>query len=184
MTLVCVRHGESLGNVENRLSGQIDYPLSTLGTEQAHQIGQELTGQFDAIFSSPLIRATQTATLISPKYKTLPEMIERSGGSYEGMTFGELKKLLPPRKYKLWQRDWYSAPLHGESYQDVHDRVVPAFKKHILPLIQKGSRVALVGHSVVMKVLLGHLRGMTEKAIMDMPIENAVPYVFRGPFGK
>ncbi len=180
--LILVRHGESIGNEENRFTGQADYPLSETGTLQAHKLAHEIRGQFDYVFSSPLLRASQTASLISPKSIIVPGMIERSGGDYEGKTYPELKKLLAPRKYKLWQRDWHAAPLHGESYQDVQDRVVPAFRKSILPYIQKGSRVCLVSHEVVTKVLLGHFLGLSEKATMELSIEHALPYVFRGPF--
>ena len=180
--LTCIRHAESIGNAENHLSGQIDYPLSDIGSYQARDLGNELRGQFDLILSSPLLRATQTARAIGDNIVIIPEMIERSGGYYEGKTYTELKKLLPPRKYKLWQRDWYAAPLKGESFENVHARVIPAYQNRIRPLLKSGKRICLVSHSVVMKVLFGYLKNMSEEDIMKLDIQNALPYVFRGPF--
>lgn len=179
--LTLIRHAQSVGNEENRFSGRIDYPLTELGLKQAEEMCVHLVGQFDLIISSPLSRALHTASFLGVP-KIIPELIERSGGEYEGKTFPELKKTLSPRKYKLWLREWYAAPPFGESYQDVKDRIWPIYDEQIKPLLISGRRICVVSHACVMKVLLGHLQGLDEPEIMNMHIANATPYVFRGPF--
>ena len=64
--LVLVRHGETEANKAGILQGHCDFPLTTLGIEQAKRVGEALTGiSFTKVFSSDLKRAFDTACLIS-----------------------------------------------------------------------------------------------------------------------
>jgi 2,3-bisphosphoglycerate-dependent phosphoglycerate mutase len=62
-----LRHGESVGNVENRHQGHADFPLTEKGRAQAHTLAERWQAEgviFDQVFSSPLLRARQTAEIV------------------------------------------------------------------------------------------------------------------------
>lgn len=66
MRIYLVRHGETDWNIDRRYQGIEDIPLNNTGVEQARLCAKALsTMQFDAIYSSPLTRAYDTATLIA-----------------------------------------------------------------------------------------------------------------------
>jgi len=66
MWLYCVRHGESAYNAEGRIQGQLDVPLSEFGRRQGAAIAAALAAlSADAIYSSPLLRAQQTAEIVA-----------------------------------------------------------------------------------------------------------------------
>lgn len=90
-----VRHGQTDWNLEGRLQGQLDVPLNEAGLEQANQLAATLAGKkFSALFSSDLMRARQTAEIIS-MVVGLPIHFDRrlreiSQGQFEGMLFSEV----------------------------------------------------------------------------------------------
>ena len=66
MRLIVVRHGETLYNIQNRITGQSDVPLSPLGERQAELVGAYLAHEkIDLIVSSDLQRARVTAQAIA-----------------------------------------------------------------------------------------------------------------------
>ena len=86
-----VRHGQTLQNRAGLLQGRSDFPLNEMGREQARRVGaffREQGVRFDAVYTSPLRRAVQTAALIAGE--TVPlrvdeRLIEMDYGPYEGM---------------------------------------------------------------------------------------------------
>ena len=63
--LILIRHGETDWNVAGRYQGQADPTLNNRGLEQAHQLARELrSSPLDVIYTSPLLRAVQTAKII------------------------------------------------------------------------------------------------------------------------
>jgi 2,3-bisphosphoglycerate-dependent phosphoglycerate mutase len=88
-----LRHGKSTGNMEGRLQGQSEYPLSDLGAQQAQQLAaywQDQNQTFHQVISSPLERAFQTAkilaTALDVPIETDPIWMERYFGTWEGLT--------------------------------------------------------------------------------------------------
>ena len=81
-----VRHGQTDWNLEGRYAGRIDVPLNDKGIEQANIIKEELSNiEFDKVFSSPLIRAYETAQIIcNNKIIKDDRIIERCNGDLEG----------------------------------------------------------------------------------------------------
>ena len=66
MIVYCIRHGESTYNAEGRIQGQSDVPLSQLGLRQSEAVAAALAGlPVEAIYSSPLERASQTAARVA-----------------------------------------------------------------------------------------------------------------------
>ncbi|MCR5832953.1 MAG: histidine phosphatase family protein [Candidatus Saccharibacteria bacterium] len=89
MKIILVRHGETDWNLESRLMGQTDIPLNKHGIEQAHTLKDSLAGvEFDCCFSSPLLRAKETADIIREDRNCDVVcddlLMERFGGKFEG----------------------------------------------------------------------------------------------------
>jgi broad specificity phosphatase PhoE len=105
--ITLLRHGESVGNVEARWQGQSDYPLTETGRAQANALAErwKLDGmKFDLIVTSPLIRAKETAEIVSSALNVNVEpdslWLERDNGEYSGLTANEVRnKFIQPGFY-------------------------------------------------------------------------------------
>jgi broad specificity phosphatase PhoE len=97
MKLVLVRHGESVGNFENRLQGQEDFELTELGRRQAaltadrlHELGAS------ALYTSHLMRAHETARTIGRRLGVEPVIVEDVSeyhfGEMSGQTYAEIRE--------------------------------------------------------------------------------------------
>jgi broad specificity phosphatase PhoE len=97
MRLILIRHGESVGNFENRLQGQHDYDLTELGRRQA-QLTAERLAQLGttALYSSHLLRAHATALTIGERLRLNPVVIEDVAeyhfGDMSGQTYAEIRE--------------------------------------------------------------------------------------------
>lgn len=165
----------------------MNVPLSELGIEQAKEVAHTLDAyKFDKVFTSDSERCQDTlwhaigAQHPRDTWVYVEELRERSGGDLEGLTYQEIRKLFPPKKYKLWQRDYFEPPPHGESMKDVEDRAIPYCREYIFPLVNEGKNVIVCSHAITLKVIIGYIKGMGEEAIPALDIENAVPYILYG----
>lgn len=123
--LLVVRHGQSEWNADGRWQGQEDPPLTDLGRSQAARAARAV-GAIDAIFASPLDRAATTAAIISEELGigpviTLPGLMERNAGVWQGLTRAEIEEDFPGylaegRRPPGWEPD-----------DQVQDRVLGAF---------------------------------------------------------
>jgi broad specificity phosphatase PhoE len=94
--LILVRHGESVGNFENRLQGHTDYDLTPKGLAQASQTAARLHELgVSAVYTSPLLRAANTAVAIAGLLGCtpieLPGVREYDFGELAGSTYQELR---------------------------------------------------------------------------------------------
>jgi broad specificity phosphatase PhoE len=116
--ILLVRHGQSEWNADGRWQGQADIALSTLGRRQAHVATQKL-GTFDVIAASTLMRAAETAYIISTELGIgpivpVPDLIERSAGEWSGLTRDDIERDWPgyleadrrPPSYELDEELW------------------------------------------------------------------------------
>ncbi|MBR3004986.1 MAG: histidine phosphatase family protein, partial [Lachnospiraceae bacterium] len=90
-----IRHGQTEMNNVKALQGRSDHPLNETGVKQAEDTAELLADQgikFDYVFSSPLIRAVQTAKLISPENEPVVDerLIEMDYGKYEGLELSNM----------------------------------------------------------------------------------------------
>ena len=123
-----VRHGQSMGNLNRRFLGHTDLDLSPLGYQQAAALKKYLDDiTFDAIYSSPLLRAYHTIEGLAKERKqgvvTSQELMEIYAGAWENLTFSDLEAKYP-LQYSCFRRDiGMSRPEEGESTLEVGKRV-------------------------------------------------------------
>ncbi len=97
--LLLIRHGQSEWNEQRRWQGQADPALTDLGRAQAAQAAHSI-GNIDAIFTSPLQRAAETATILARALAVdsvieLTDLQERCAGEWEGLTREEIERDFP-----------------------------------------------------------------------------------------
>ena len=101
MKLGFIRHGQTDWNAQGRLQGSSDIPLNATGRRQACDAAAVLgTGNWDAVVSSPLSRARETARIIAEELgielgRSYPELVERDYSLAEGMTDAQWESLWP-----------------------------------------------------------------------------------------
>jgi probable phosphoglycerate mutase len=98
--LYLTRHGQTTWNVEHRVQGHLNSPLTDLGLEQASRLGYALSDvHFDAIYSSPSPRALRTAEIIrgTRPSRIIPHdsLREMHMGDWEGLRFDEIESTYP-----------------------------------------------------------------------------------------
>ena len=129
--IIAVRHGETAWNVETRMQGQLDIPLNEKGRWQAARVAAALAEEaLDAIYSSDLLRASQTADALSHA-QALPLVVdrglrERCFGVFEGLTFTEVEARWPEDSRRWRRREPDFAPEGAESLRQFSARCVGA----------------------------------------------------------
>ena len=174
--ILAIRHGETAWNVDTRIQGQLDIPLNETGQWQAQRLAQALAqgDPIDAIYSSDLLRAFETARAIAnatgATLQAHSGLRERGFGHFEGQIYGELETLFP-KDAELWrQRDPHWAPSGGESLTQVHERV--SHTLHALASQHPGEQIVLVAHGGVMDQLYRLATGQTLQAPRTWGLTN------------
>ncbi|MEN6409338.1 MAG: alpha-ribazole phosphatase [Anaerolineaceae bacterium] len=128
LTLLLVRHGQTVWNRMQRFQGQSDVPLDETGMSQIEKVASRLAHEtLDVVYTSDLSRAQATARAIAG-YHTCPVIIdprlrELSFGEWEGLTYAEIASRFPER-LTVWERDPFrNAPPGGETVAQLADRV-------------------------------------------------------------
>ena len=154
--IIAIRHGETEWNVDTRIQGHLDIPLSATGRWQAKRLAEALRDQpIQAIYASDLARAWETARYVARTHTitvTKEEGLrERHFGEFEGKTFAEIESALPEQSLRWRKRDPHFAPAGGETLVVLRSRVLEAAAR--LAALHPGEQIALVGHGGVMDVL-------------------------------
>lgn len=165
MHLLVIRHAESEANVEQRMQGLYDSPLSGRGREQAAVLGRWLRGRglrWDAAYTSPLARATETARILEahtggPAAEPLADLHEVDNGSLQGLDRNEILARHPGFFERAVDQLGDFAAFGGESYDDVQRRVERIVEVLAGRHRASGERVLLVGHGGINFQLIKHL---------------------------
>jgi broad specificity phosphatase PhoE len=159
-TLYLIRHGETDWNMEGRWQGHADVPLNEIGRRQAQLLAQHLAAEgvhFDAIYSSDLARAYQTAWEIGAAVRVavqlLPSLREIDLGTWSGLTYQEIRERYPIECKLLEQGQ--DIPRGGaESMAAMQQRVVEAVDA--IAGHHRGETLALVTHGGCIRAMLAH----------------------------
>ncbi|MDR1934730.1 MAG: histidine phosphatase family protein [Candidatus Accumulibacter sp.] len=168
-----IRHGETAWNAELRIQGHRDMPLNETGLAQAEALARRLAGQrFDAIHSSDLLRARQTALPLA-RAQGLPIQLEaalreRNFGCCEGMTREEIP---PAVAETLAARRFDDVIPDGESLRQHFDRVSACLSR--LARQYAGRIIAVVTHGGSLDLVYRHVHGVPMERPRDFPLPNA-----------
>jgi 2,3-bisphosphoglycerate-dependent phosphoglycerate mutase len=154
--ILLIRHAETDWNREARLQGHTDIPLNAVGLGQAARLGEALRGEpLDAVFSSPLQRAWQTASAVAAAtgapLTAEPGLQERGFGVFEGLNTAELEARFPAELLRWRAREPAFAAPGGETLQDFYGRCVAAAERCVAA--HAGGSIALVAHGGVLDSL-------------------------------
>lgn len=175
-TFYIVRHGETVLNVQKRVQGHLDSPLTPLGLKQVKKLAQKLKKiRFDAIFSSDLLRAKKTAQIIALEHKlavaTTKALRERKMGKLDGRPWELLDKYY--KKFEdLDNQTRFKTPLRYdvESDEAIIGRVITFLRE--IAISQPGKTILIATHGGLMKTLLIHLGFGTYDNFYGSFIEN------------
>ncbi len=148
-----IRHGQTQLNQQNVLQGRSDYPLNETGIQQAMNAAELLRGvSFRTVFSSPLIRAVETAECIAPNcvIRTDIRLIEMDYGPYEGMG---LSALTP--EVVLFFQDFVHNPAPDGMEQLEH--IVKRTGQFLEEKCRTEDNILLSTHAIAMKGILEYL---------------------------
>jgi probable phosphoglycerate mutase len=157
--LFLVRHAEALANPELRYLGSRDDPLTEYGRWQAVQLAHAFAPlPLAAVYTSPLTRAVQTAVPIGQAHGLTPmadsRLAEGAMGTWEGLRRADIltRSAEDATLHQRWERDPTCAPPGGESFSDLHARVVACV--HDLAEQHASASIVVVSHVGPIKALL------------------------------
>ncbi|MGM0421525.1 MAG: histidine phosphatase family protein [Pseudomonadota bacterium] len=182
-----MRHGQTQYNLDKRLTGHTDIPLTEEGKDQGRRAGQVLKHfEIDIAYTSPLIRARMTLVLAldaANRHSNLKdksgnwdfreryELIEKDVGDFAGHNHQTCPKLRQ-------QKRGYDVRLpNGESNKDVVERVRKFYEDELKPLMDQGKTVVVSCHSVVKRAFHVVLGEVEPERMYELTMENAQPWV-------
>ena len=203
--LILVRHGQSKFNLERRFTGFYDVGLTSKGESEAKFAGKlikKLNIEFDAYFTSELIRASNSLNIIlkilnisNAEINKAWELNERHYGGLTGLNKDETIKKYGIKQVKIWRRSFDTPPpkmesdhpfknkikseIIGESLKDTFERVVPYFNKKIKPLILSNKNILIVFHGNSCRALLMKILNIPKNKIVDFEIPTGNPLLIK-----
>lgn len=184
-TIYFIRHGETDWNAEGRLQGQKDIPLNALGRAQAEEAGRRLQyiaphAKDVAYVASPMSRTRETMErlrltidLAPGDYALDERLVELTFGSWEGLTWKEVRKLHPEDAAKRERDKWNYVPPGGESYAMLIERVRP-----VLESIKRET--VIVAHGGVARAFLALACHVQEQQAASIDIWQGRILVIQG----
>ncbi|KVM56279.1 phosphoglycerate mutase [Burkholderia ubonensis] len=178
--ILFIRHGETAWNRIKRIQGHIDIPLADSGLAQARRLAVRLAretrdgARVDAIYSSDLMRAQQTAQPAADALG-LPLVLraglrERAYGIFQGHDSTEIEARFPDA-YAAWQtRDPGFEPEGGESQRAFYHRVLHALEPIVAA--HPGGRIACVAHGGVLDCVYRFANGLDLAAPRNYQLLN------------
>ena len=176
-TRIClVRHGETAWNQERRLQGHTDVPLNSNGLAQAEATARRLAAHdFDAIHSSDLSRARQTAEAAARRLGVEPVLLtslrERHFGDFQGLTYDQARARHPDAYRLFEQRDLAYDFGGGESLSAFARRICTAVTE--LAERHPNGQILLVAHGGVLDSVHRMVRDLPLQPPRDFLIPNA-----------
>lgn len=175
MSILLVRHGETLWNLERRYQGRFDSPLTERGVAQARAIGQLIAtlpeGASAPIIASPQGRARRTAEIIREQLGEIRELRfderlrELSLGAWDGLTYAEIEARSPGIFAADGRHEWYFRAPDGESYAAFAARLAD-WQGGLDP----SRPVIVVAHGLVSRMLRGFCSGLLRRVALALPV--------------
>ena len=163
------RHGETVWNVENKICGRTDSPLTEKGRQQARELGQKVKESgvhIDEILYSPLSRAADTAKAVAAATglpaRCEPRLREQCFGKYEGT----------PRdgaEFRISKTHFADRYDGGESMMQLAQRIY-----NLLDELRQDENKTylLVAHNGIARVVESYFHDMTNEEYSAAGIKN------------
>lgn len=183
-----LRHGETTANRDRIIQGpRIDAELSELGRAQAARTGEALASEpIHAVYSSPLLRARQTAQAVVDNHHTVrnevsdrsplslqvvPEFYEMDYGQFIGRPYSEVRGDME-QVFDAWRMGFPQEPFPGGESAVLAQHRILGFSQRVLATARRND-VAVVGHGRINRVLLATWTGSGLTRLEEFPQSNA-----------
>ena len=158
-----VRHTETVGNIEKRLTGRQDYEVTPRGEKLIQKLTTELSNiKFDKIYSSTSGRAIKTvenlAKLNNLEIETKEDLCEMYFGKYDGWKWEDVNRIQPEIK----QRQNEINEISGIEDQETMEHVADRMDKCIRNIVQTniGKTILISSHGVAIEAFLRKISGI------------------------
>lgn len=176
-TIYIIRHGMTDGNKLKSFQGGLEKSLNADGLAQVEKLIQYFQNiPLDAIYSSPMVRARQTADPLAKvkglQVQEVPEFHEVSFGSWEGQEYDEIVKKWPQEMHLFLNKPGEFLPPNGKSFFDVQKRAWGKFEE-IMAKEGNGKQIAIISHGGCIRLLLCAILGMPLNKMWSLSVGNA-----------
>ncbi|MBQ2309203.1 MAG: histidine phosphatase family protein [Erysipelotrichales bacterium] len=168
-----IRHGQTNLNDRKVLQGRSDFPLNGRGKAQAASAAKLLENvRFDKVYSSPLIRAVETAKIVSPgrEIRIDERLTEMDYGPYEGM---DLRN--PAPEVLEFFRDFVRHP--APSGMEQLPQVVKRAGEFVEECCRTEENLLISTHAIAMKGILEYLTPHANGKYWSEYVGNCAIYV-------
>lgn len=170
MEIFLIRHTSPIFS-KGMIYGHTDVLLADSFDQEKLAVLHQLPQVIDAVFSSPLSRCTQLASVIAKKYdleyQTADEIMELNFGDWEGQTWDQVAG----PDCEAWMNDFVNvATPNGESMVMMEKRIADFFK---YLLMQRFKNAAVVTHGGVIRIVLAHFQSRALKDAFGIKVEMA-----------
>ncbi|RLQ90029.1 histidine phosphatase family protein [Planomicrobium sp. Y74] len=157
LTLYITRHGETEWNLEKRMQGWGDSPLTEKGKKNALELGGRLKDtEFEAVYASPSLRAFSTAQAICAErkleIKVDDKLREINVGEWEGKEHVYINENYPEEYFSFWNTPHLYTSATGENFSELQERALEAV--HAIREHHREGNILIVTHSIIIKALL------------------------------
>jgi broad specificity phosphatase PhoE len=180
--ILLVRHGQTAWNRVERFRGHSDVPLNSTGLSQAHAAARRIVSSWhvDAVYTSPLKRAMETAQAVAQRCGLTPQpcdgIIDINYGEWQGLTGEEVGQTYP-ELYALWLTAPHRVHIPaGETIARVRRRATQAVRDLVAQ--HPDGTIVLISHQVVCKILVLAMMGLSTARFWHIQQETAAINVF------
>jgi len=172
LTLYITRHGQTEWNVESRMQGWADSPLTQTGVDAAKQLGIRLQDvPLDAVYSSTSGRTIHTAQLIIGE-RDIPliqkaDLREINVGEWQGQVSRDIERDYAEQLKTYYERPSQYESTSGENFHILKERILRALEE--ISTAHPDGNVLIVTHGVVKKCLINHFSGADMDLLWEPP---------------
>lgn len=159
MKIYLIRHGETYWNEKRLLQGSTDIELNDYGRELARITSEAMKDvPFEIIYSSPLVRARDTAEIMR-RDRQIPIVVDKrlremNFGVLEGEYLPDMEKDPTSQLYYLNREPDKYIPENGESFEQVTERAREFINQVLVPAKEKYDTVLIAAHGALIRCFL------------------------------